>query len=286
MVGGERLVNESAPDESDASVFCWSACLNCDSFVSDKNRMNLDEFWQIVERTAVAPTEEEQLELYRKELDELPLGDLELFIQFYGELFVALYNWDLWLVAWLARGGRCSDDSFHYFRSWVISRGRTVYETALNDPEGLAAFIHEAESASFERFAYVGPDVYRSRTDQKPQSGGGPHPKEPAGGDWLRPELKDRSNSKMLNLCVVFNELTDQDFAIIEQRFPRLWKMCREKGIIRDKNAQDAAGTPSSNLPSFEEVAATVDPELAKTDFVAYLNALGAAAQKAYKKKD
>lgn len=39
------------------------------------------------------------------------------------ELQFAVYNWDLWAVAWLGRGGRCSDDCFMDFRTWLISRG-------------------------------------------------------------------------------------------------------------------------------------------------------------------
>jgi hypothetical protein len=88
----------------------------------------------------------------------------------------------------------------------------------------------------------------------------------------------------MLNLCVVFNELTDEDFDVIRARFPRLWDFCLRKGII--KTGEQALSSPASELPTPEQVAATVDPNLASTDFTAYLKALGDAARQAYNKNE
>ena len=88
----------------------------------------------------------------------------------------------------------------------------------------------------------------------------------------------------MLNLCVVFNELTDADFAVVQTRFPRLWDFCLRKGII--KSGEQAEASPRDDIPTPEQVAATIDPNLAKTDFAAYLKALGDAARQVYKKKE
>ena len=60
-------------------------------------------------------------------------------------------------------------------------------------------------------------------------------PNEPLGGDWLRPELKDRTGSKIVNRCVVFNEMRDQEFAAIERQFPRVRELCVQRGIIRNR---------------------------------------------------
>ena len=246
--------------------------------------MNQDHFWKIIDRTTPAATQEEQLELFHWELDQLSVAELDAFGDIFGELFIQAYNWDLWLVAWLARRGMCSDDGFHYFRLWLISRGRTVCESALADPESIAALIAETEHPTFESFGYVMTKVRRQKTDQPPANPGVKHPKQPSGGDWLRPELKDRTGSKMLNLCVVFNELTEADFAVIEKRFPRLWALCLQKGIINSGGL--AKSTRPSHLPTIQQIAATVDPNLVKTDMMAYLKAVADAARQAYKKKE
>jgi hypothetical protein len=246
--------------------------------------MNKDHFWEIIDRTTAAATKQEQLELFRRELQQLSLAQLDAFGLIFADYFFEAYNWDLWLVAWLAQRGMCSDDGFHYLRLWLISRGRRVCETALSDPESVAELIFETDDPEFETFGYVLGEVQCQKTDRPRAESGRPHPKQPSRGEWLRPELKDRSRSHMLNLCVVFNELTDDDFAVIQTRFPRLWDFCLTKDIF--KSGDQAESSQKSDFPTPEEIAATIDPKLAETDIVAYLKAIQDAFEKAYKKKE
>jgi hypothetical protein len=242
--------------------------------------MDAEQFWQIIEATRAA-TQEEQLEKLQRQLECLTPGDLIEFTRHFVEREFAAYSWDLWLVLWLFQGGWCSDDRFSDFRSWLISRGRATYQAALENADALVDEMRHTQDPEFELFGYVAGKIYRSMTGGEFPELGLQHPKDPLGGDWLRPELKDRTGSKLLNRCVVFNEMGDQEFAAIEKRFPGVWELCVQRGII----ATGAKAAPST-IPTPEEVAATVDPNLEKTDFAAYLKALGDAAQQAYKPKD
>lgn len=176
----------------------------------------------------------------------------------------------------------CSDDGFMDFRSWLISRGRATYETALANADWLADEMRQTEHSEFESFGYVPSQTYRALTGEDFPDFGFRHPKEPCGGDWLRPALKDRTGSKILNRCVVFREMGHEEFAAIEQRFPKVWQLCVERGII----TTGATPPPPSTLPTVEQIAANVDQNLATTDFAAYLKAVGDAARQAYKKKN
>lgn len=242
--------------------------------------MDIEQFWRIIDSTH-APTLEEQLERFRRELQHLTAEELIEFERHFFERKIAAYSWDVWVVAWLCEGGLCSDDSFADFRSWLISRGRVTYEAALGDPDALVDEMRQTEHREFELFGYVPGQIYREMTGGDFPDFGFQHPKDPVGGDWLRPQLKDRSGSRLLNRCVVFGEMGNEEFAAIERRFPRIWALCVERGII-------TAGTQAapSSVPTPEEVAGTVDPDLAKSDFGAYLKALGDAARKAYKRKE
>jgi len=246
--------------------------------------MNKDQFWEIIDRTAVAASREEKLELFRRELQQLSLAELDAFELIFSDYFFETYNWDLWLVAWFATRGMCSDDGFHYLRLWLISRGRSVCEASLADPQTIAELIYSTKHPAFETFAYVLGEVHGQKIDQPPADTCRSHPKDPSRGDWLRPELKDRGRSHMLNLCVVFNELTDADFAVIQARFPRLWDFCLAKDIF--KSGDQAESPRAREFPTPEEIAATIDPNLVETDIVAYLKAFQEAAEKAYKKKE
>jgi hypothetical protein len=50
------------------------------------------------------------------------------------------YVAQLWAAAFVINGG-CSDDGFEYFRGWLITRGREVFERALADPDSLADLL-------------------------------------------------------------------------------------------------------------------------------------------------
>ena len=242
--------------------------------------MNIDQFWKIIEATQ-APAPEEQINLFKDQLRQLTPDEMVEFYRIFAERSFAAFSWDLWVVAWLCQGGMCSDDGFEYFRRWLISRGKVLYNATMEDPDLLVDEISNVECPDFEEFPYALYDVYTETTGKDFPRIEIDHPKEPKGGDWLRPELKDRSGSQILNLCVVFNKMGDQEFAAIEKRFPKTWAYCVQKGIITT-NPPPAP----SNVPTPEEVAATVDPNLASTDFAAYLKALNEAARKAYNKEN
>jgi hypothetical protein len=54
-----------------------------------------------------------------------------------SELFARSRTWSLWGAASVIHDG-APDDTFDYFRSWLLARGRAVFEAALRDPDSLA----------------------------------------------------------------------------------------------------------------------------------------------------
>jgi hypothetical protein len=57
--------------------------------------------------------------------------------QILGNLLSDSYRRPLWAAAYLINGG-CSDDGFEYFRGWLVTQGREVFERAIIDPDALA----------------------------------------------------------------------------------------------------------------------------------------------------
>lgn len=55
----------------------------------------------------------------------------------FARLQVESYRWDLWAAAYLINGG-ASDDGFEYFRGWLMTQGRQVFEQTVEDPDSLA----------------------------------------------------------------------------------------------------------------------------------------------------
>src|SRR5437763_11415291 len=97
-------------------------------------------FWTIIEAGEMhrLPDLDRQLAVVQDQLHLLTPAELVAFHLMFNRKMDDADHWDLWAVGYLMNGG-CSDDGFAYFRAWLISQGRRVYEAALRDPDSLAA---------------------------------------------------------------------------------------------------------------------------------------------------
>jgi hypothetical protein len=128
--------------------------------------MPAEKFWRIIERAAESAHDPDaQVKALRTALRELTLEEIISFeVAFRGYLNRA-YTWDLWGTAYVIHGG-CSDDGFEYFRRWLVSRGRDVYEAALANPDSLAQLDVQPGPWGvweFEEIYYVAREVFKEK---------------------------------------------------------------------------------------------------------------------------
>lgn len=103
-----------------------------------------------------------------------PLSEDELFgyMYWWTHFCNMSYRQDLWAVAYVVLGG-CSDDSFDYFRFWLIARGREVFYKALEDADSLCdvfAKLEDPEDNDYpeqEELDYAVIEVLEERTDDE-----------------------------------------------------------------------------------------------------------------------
>jgi hypothetical protein len=148
--------------------------------------LDTERFWSIVEAGGREAQEdpERQLEAVRRALGDLPPDELIAFHRLFNRAMDGAYSWDLWGAAYLSNGG-CSDDGFAYFRSWLISRGRAVYEAAARDPDSLAGLVDpDRDDYEFEDLWGLALEVYEERTGEEPPAFEGGGGIEPAGERW------------------------------------------------------------------------------------------------------
>ena len=131
--------------------------------------MNEDQFWAIVQKAVdeAGDDEDEYLEVVMHELSKLSLKEMVGFRLRTDKLLDDSYTSEMWCAGYLMNGG-CSDDGFEYFRLWVISRGRKVYEAALANPDNLIDYIAEdaeVDFFEFELFWYVAIDAFEEATE-------------------------------------------------------------------------------------------------------------------------
>jgi len=164
-------------------------------------------FWSIIEQSLPhAADREAQLTALHAALSKLDPPALIRFGSVFEQLQRKSYAWSLWGAAYVIMGG-ASDDSFEYFRVWLISRGRTVFEAALRDPDALARLIPAdfAEALDFEELAYLADDIFI----------------EKAGREAREDEITRPS------MAYVEVEPSGEPFedseAALAKRYPRLW---------------------------------------------------------------
>ena len=163
-------------------------------------------FWAIVDRTAVHESDPDvQVETLRRELEALSAEEVVAFRNVFEAQMARAYTWDLWAAAYIAHGG-ASDDGFEYFRRWMVSKGRAVFERLLARPDDLPDLPVAAVDGvlEFEEILYVTDEVWAGKTGLD----GGEMPGDPASMTLGREPR---------------GEPFDEDPQHLAQRLPKTW---------------------------------------------------------------
>jgi len=181
--------------------------------------MNEDQFWDLIERSkadqAAKPgllkklfggkkhvTGNAQfLETLRALLNPFQPADVKDFKLILDRQLARAYTWELWAAAYIMMGG-CSDDGFEYWRAWLISQGRAIFDAAVANPESLAAHTFGSpDEMELEELLYLPVEIFESKTgdDVYEQLPKGEGPAEPTGVPW------------------------EEDTEVLGTRFPILW---------------------------------------------------------------
>ena len=162
-------------------------------------------FWDIIESGRMTPLDDQdrQLAAFVERLNGLPPEELVDFHRLFTEKIADAYTWDLWGAAHLINGG-CSDDGFAYFRSWLISRGRTVYSGALREPDSLASIVDpDRDDYEFEDLWGIAQVVFEATTGEEMPVLDFDWPAEPRGTRWDF-EDDDLASQKLPRLAALY----------------------------------------------------------------------------------
>jgi len=167
--------------------------------------MSDDRFWALIEpTTAFENNPERQIASLHSALANLPIDEIEGFEVVFREQMTRSYSWDLWGATYVVHGG-ASDDGFEYFRCWLISKGRRIFEKVLADPDRLADVLAAKVEGvlEFEEFAYVARKVWGEKV-------GRPGHQMPNVANTIYP---GPSGTKF-----------DDGAADLAKRYPKLWR--------------------------------------------------------------
>jgi hypothetical protein len=134
--------------------------------------MDKNEFWSLVdssfrevERETIPNRCAKQAQFLERKLSQQMPEEILDFERFFVGAMDRAYREDLWAAAYIIHGG-CSDETFQYFRAWLIGQGQRRLEDALADPESLAS-VPGVTSSRCEALLYVGMKAYEAVTGER-----------------------------------------------------------------------------------------------------------------------
>lgn len=147
--------------------------------------MDETEFWQIVDsaREDADGDPEEQADLVVDRLAGLDPEAVLDFARHFETRFARANRWDLWGAADVMLDG-ADEESFDFFRCWLIGQGRHVFESALHAPDDLAGLVPEFDpetDGDAEELGYAADEAYEQLTGVRLPDLGLPAPGPPQG---------------------------------------------------------------------------------------------------------
>lgn len=135
------------------------------SFEIMKSKITEDLFWNIIETVSNESTGNifEFEKNIIKRLTEFTKDEIiELHIIF-AKLIKNIYTREIWDILCISNF-YCSDDTFLYFRAWLISKGKDVYYSVLKDPDSFADFdFADIENSYFDALLFVFDRAYKKK---------------------------------------------------------------------------------------------------------------------------
>ncbi|WP_065409045.1 DUF4240 domain-containing protein [Pseudobacillus wudalianchiensis] len=184
--------------------------------------MNRKEFWNLIDGSKEYEDQAEWLldVLAQKSINEI----LDFEFHFQGFMNES-YQSQLWAAAYILMGG-CSDDTFDYFRGWLIGQGEEVYNKVMQNHEYLAKYISEENLdeeglPQNEELLSVGADAYTL--------------KKTGDIEWnsdVYDELLEELNRRGIGSAADDIDLDwEEDEEELEKLFPLLWKRFGEDSL-------------------------------------------------------
>ena len=208
--------------------------------------MNKEIFWNMIgeaKQQAGKDTEKLYDHLYAN-LMKLDAADIFLFGQYLGAYYLFADTPAIYLAAYVTGNG--SDDSFDYFKAWLVAQGEKVYTEALKDPDSLAHSDIEM-FVEFELIMGLSFEAYEDKLNETDEV-------IDEAALFLSDEERERLKSELAFSDLDWGSDEDELLEKIPQIIPNLAKhLSGNEDVIIDKDSMGALD---------EALLDTLDPEM------------------------
>jgi len=135
---------------------------------SQMDTIKTEQFWSLIDKAVESSHGDNELkeEFLTSELTKLSLEEIKDFEIAYRKAVIDADDFKIMAAAKIIEG-YVSDDSYLYFRNWIIGQGKKVYDETLKKPDYLAKVVEEGESTDFESLLYVATEAYSRKTGKE-----------------------------------------------------------------------------------------------------------------------
>ena len=132
---------------------------------TDTRKIDEIVFWELIDNNRFnSESKSEFIELLSNQLEEFKPSEIKRFERIFQIKLQELNKRDLWALAYIVRRG-CGDDSFDYFKAWVISKGEKAFDT-IKDLKAPDLKVYFNEDPQLEEFINLSEKVYENKTGE------------------------------------------------------------------------------------------------------------------------
>ncbi|GAA4300124.1 DUF4240 domain-containing protein [Nibribacter koreensis] len=127
--------------------------------------INTEQFWSLIDKAVKSSSGDKELKekFLVNELTKLSLEEIMDFEMAFRKSILEADDFKV-MAAQKIIEGYVSDDSYLYFRCWLIGQGKQVYQETLKNSDYLAHVVQKGESTDFESLLYVATAAYSRKT--------------------------------------------------------------------------------------------------------------------------
>lgn len=125
-------------------------------------------YWQLIEGSLQrTETLEDQEDYLSEALEAMSPEEIVAFRLRTDQLLMNSYSSALWCAAYIMKGG-CGEEDYGYFRCWLISRGKKIYDLGVQQPDDIAFAVqdHINSAFDFEALQTLPATIYQKKTQQ------------------------------------------------------------------------------------------------------------------------
>jgi hypothetical protein len=157
-----------------------------------------ERFWGIIDEARRGGVTSADPKVLSQVLSFLSDGEVSAFGHMFYKKLCELNSWRLWAAGYVIAGGM-SDDSFHYFRSWIIGKGKNVFDIAMKDPDEIGPWI-DNRGVDNELLEYVATEIMEKRGGEDPRDLSDSHPDEMPRGQAFEEDTVRKVCPKLASL--------------------------------------------------------------------------------------